>query len=222
MDTLRTHPHDSSPGPSESPVDGEPAEPCPQEIDGPHEVPEPAASWGWPALVVAAHRHREEIETLLCAGWSARMVNQHLGRVYPDYVPVPERTLQWHRKTQLQGRLRPTEEWERQLQEEHMLLDSFRTRAALIVVQKARLQKVLDQEEQRAGVSPGAGREIDRLARLLDAYDAAADKYGIGRGAARNEMTLEQYLHQEIETLPTEVRYELAAVLEHQGRAAPH
>ena len=78
------------------------------------------------------------------------------------------------------------------LEDDHVLIDTIRERAALILVQQARVQKALDLKARPAGglahgapgiVTEAAGREIDRLTRLYDGYDEAVYKLGLVRRA---------------------------------------
>lgn len=121
---------------------------------------------------------------LLAAGWSTRSINQMLGRMFPDYEPVPKNTLNDYRRQRIRAdMMRPLEEYQRRLRDEHVLMDPVRERAALIVLQEARVQRALDLEEKLEGVVlPSVGQEIDRLANLWDRYEQALGRIGMVRG----------------------------------------
>jgi len=170
---------------------------------------------------IESHRYRDDIEALLVAGWSPRNINDHLGRIYPDYSPVHEKALQRWRHEHLKGVRLPLEKYEEQLRDEHVFLDTMRGRSAVIAIQKARLQRFLDAEvdmsasaEARGDAALATGFEITRLARLFDSYDKAAVAYGLGRSVQRQHaMSVEEYIQAEMASLPVEVRVRLADML---------
>jgi len=107
--------------------------------------------------------------------------------LHHDYTPVPNRTLYWYRKERLADKTRrPLEAYQRQLEDDRVLIDTVRERAALILAQQARVQQALDAEARpmfglvaaAPGVTEAASREIERLARLYDRYDDALYKLG--------------------------------------------
>lgn len=132
------------------------------------------------------------------AGWSAASTNAALKRLCPGYVEIPNRTLQQYRRDHLDEKtMRPLEKYERQLRDEHVLVDTVRMRSAALLVQQAQVQKAIEaqaaleaQATQAAGVkvvvSPSVGNELERLVRLSDSYDAALYRLGLlqtGQGA---------------------------------------
>lgn len=108
-------------------------------------------------------------------------------------MPIANRTLHRYKREHLADKVRrPLEAYQRRLEEEHVLIDTVRERAALILAQQARVQKALDLKARPAGglahgapgiVTEAAGREIDRLTRLYDGYDEAVYKLGLVRRA---------------------------------------
>jgi hypothetical protein len=87
-----------------------------------------------------------------------------LSRLHPDYEPVAVRTLNWYRRERIRlEMMRPLEEYQRRLRDEHVLMDPIRERAALILLQEARVQKAINLEQQLEGVVlPAVGQEIER------------------------------------------------------------
>ena len=186
------------------------------------------AGFATPRPVVERHRYRVEIEDLLAAGWAPRTLNVLLGRLHSDYVPAAERTLRWHREHRLpKTRLRPVEAYERMLRDDQVLLDTVREKAALVALQKARLSRALALEEQMAGVVlPQIGYELDRLIKLLEAYERSVEMVGLlpkalpaETVAAPSTVNVIELVRAEMSYLPPEPREQLERLL-HQARYA--
>jgi hypothetical protein len=181
---------------------------------------------GRPAIV-GHHPYREQIEELLCAGWSTRTLNQRLSAVFPDYVPVSPWALNRYRRTRLQHRLRPMEEYERRLRDEHVLLDPIRSRAALIILQQARVAKAIQLEDQLTGVVLSiAGTEISRLAGLWDHYEASLERMGFVRHEggevvinAPTQIKVIDELEKQMAEFPDHLRAQFADALRHAREA---
>jgi len=181
-----------------------------------------------PKTVIERHRYRVEIEDLLAAGWAPRTLNVLLGRLHGDYVPVPERTLRWHREHRLpKTRLRPLEAYERMLRDDQVLLDTVREKAALVVLQKARLSRALALEEQMPGVVlPQVGYEMDRLMRLLESYERSLERVGLlpkeppGPAVAVSQtVNVREALQAQLADMPAELREQVRRWLEQERLA---
>ncbi len=181
-----------------------------------------------PQTVVERHRYRVEIEDLLAAGWAARTLNVLLGRLHSDYVPVAERTLRWHREHRLpKTRLRPMEAYERMLRDDQVLLDTVREKAALVVLQKARLSRAVALEEQMSGVVlPQVGYEMDRLAKLLESYERSLERVGLlpkeppGPAVAVSQtVNVREALQAQLADMPAELREQVGRWLEQERLA---
>ncbi len=175
--------------------------------------------------LVETHKYRDEIIELLAAGWTPRSLNQMLGRMFSDYEPVQPRTLNRYRRDCIKAdQMRPLEEYERRLRDEHVLLDPIRLLAAEIIVQQGRVQKALDLEKQLGGVVlPAVGAEIDRLARLADEYQVALERLGIMKRqepefaaspTASQTVNVYQVLADQVSILAPEDRQQLADLLD--------
>ena len=121
----------------------------------------------------------------------------------PGYAEIPNRTLQQYRRDHLDDKtMRPLEKYERQLRDEHVLVDTVRMRSAALLCQQGQVQRAIDAQtaleaqataEQQGKpvlvVSPTVGAELERLVRLADSYDQALYRLGLlqtgnGRGRA--------------------------------------
>jgi len=92
-----------------------------------------------PEPLIDRHAYHDEILEFLAAGWSAPTLNAMLGRLHHDYTPVPVRTL-YRYKARLNPKVRrPLEEYQSRLRDDHVLIDTIRERAALILVQQAQV-----------------------------------------------------------------------------------
>ncbi|HLJ58846.1 MAG TPA: hypothetical protein VKZ50_03855 [bacterium] len=176
-----------------------------------------------PKTVVERHQYRQGIEDLLAAGWAPRTLNTILGRLHSDYVPVPDRTLRWHREYRLpKTRFRPAEAYERMLRDDQVLLDTVREKAALVVLQKARLSRTLVLEERLPGiVLPQVGHEMDRLVKLVESYERSLEVVGLLPNESRGPtVTVSQTVnvHEVVEAqlagMPAELREQLGRWLE--------
>ncbi len=120
--------------------------------------------------------------------------------------------------------MRPLEEFQRRLRDEHVLMDPIRERAALIVLQEGRVQKAIRLEQQLEGVVlPAVRAEIEALARLWDGYEAALERLGLGRRpdsqlaaapAVQQTVNIYEILADQVAILPPEQRQQLADVLD--------
>lgn len=135
--------------------------------------------------LVLQHPYREEIEGLLRAGWSPRMVNLALSRMYAKairpYEPVGETTLRRYKAAMKAVDMRPVAEWEKKLADEHVLLDTVRMRGAMLITQGERVQKALEFETtmNQGGMNvvlPLARFEIETWLRIASEYDEAVER----------------------------------------------
>ncbi len=190
--------------------------------DVPHTIPLPPAKRAH-RTVVELHKYRADIEELLIMGWTPTNLNRFLGRLHRDYEPVSRATLFRYKKDRLAQRVRPPHDYEQALEEGHSLIDTVRERAALIVLQKARVNKAVNKEKTFDSVMRGFREEIETLARLLVDYDTCLEKHGlltragpvmIGGPNSTVNVQMGDVLAQQIDDLPPELRARVAEVIE--------
>jgi hypothetical protein len=179
--------------------------------------------------VMSTHRFAKEIEVLLCAGWAPQSINQRLRILFPDYTPVSERVMERWRRVKLSDRLRPLVKFERELRDEHVLLDTVRGRAALIMLQRERVQRAVDFEQTMGGMVLQATRqEIETLGKLLEQYENALEMTGwVGRSSVAIQVMppgqppvdVESVIREQLEQMPEEARALMVQALEAARKA---
>jgi len=148
-----------------------------------------------PDPLIERHPYFPEICEFLTSGWSAAALNAALSRLHSDNVPVPTRSLYRYKKEHLKEKMsRPLDQYHRVLEEDRVLLDTIRERAALVLVQWAQVQRALDRQKQldvaasddeRPVVSPIVRQEAEALVRICDSYDEAMVSLGLAPARGR-------------------------------------
>lgn len=187
--------------------------------------------------MVERHLYRQEIEELLAARWAPRNINMFLARQHTDYAPVPERTLRRYRAKRLAGRMRQAAQYEKLLEDDHVLLDTIRMKAGLVLFQQQRLDRAIEMEEQLGGiVLDQVGKEAERLVRMLDSYEQSLQLHGVlprdsrtlasgGVHVAQQNVTvlvtkqIVEEVDRLVERIPEEVRAPLGSALQVQRLA---
>ncbi len=179
--------------------------------------------------VMSSHKFAQEIEILLIAGWAPQSVNLRLRMLFPNYEPVSERVLERWKRLKLRDRLRPLMKYEEALKDEHVLIDTLRNKAALIMLQKERVQKALDLEATMGGIVMDTTRkEILTLGELLAQYEHALVEAGwVGCSSVAIQVMppgqppidVESVMREQLEQMPEEARALMVQALEAARKA---
>jgi hypothetical protein len=185
---------------------------------------------------VQQHRYRQEIEDLLAAGWTPRNLNAFMRRQHADYEPVADRTLRRYRDRFIAGRVRQVAKYEKMLDDEHVLLDTIRMKAGVLLFQQLRLDRAIEMEEKLGGmVLDQVGKEAERLVRMAESYEQSLQMLGVlprdpgTLGPAVNvtqqnlvvaiSQQLDEQIDRLIERIPPELRPQLGRQLEAERTA---